>query len=387
MAQSLPRVLVLTRIGGFLKPSNGGQLRTHHLLRRICEYGHVDVFNPGMHQIVTESEEWCKLGLQSLITPNWLTLLSKLRLKRGWSRTIQTVEQTLFHQDPDAEHVDFATWWVNRLMRSPTRYDIIILDTLSLPPLKSWKSTARRVWLNAHNVESELNPTNTQILQLEKNLSKLIDGVIACTPNDALRFKHLNQDPLQTLVWPNGTAYQPNPKSIPEVAKAIFIGSLNYPPNVDGLNWYFEQIHPLILKEVPQFELMIVGRSPSPEDFQHWKNQPNTAIHTNVDSISPYLNAATFSIVPLLHGSGSRLKIADSLMHGRPVISTAIGAEGYDTNTLGLTQADQPQDFAARMIHSLLNPRKLKASEIHDWANDHLSWDVTIKPEQIMTAP
>ena len=61
MAQSLPRVLVLTRIGGFLKPSNGGQLRTHHLLRRICEYGHVDVFNPGMHQIVTESEEWCKL--------------------------------------------------------------------------------------------------------------------------------------------------------------------------------------------------------------------------------------------------------------------------------------------------------------------------------------
>ena len=171
------------------------------------------------------------------------------------------------------------------------------------------------------------------------------------------------------------------------MAKAIFIGSLNYPPNVDGLNWYFEQIHPLILKEVPQFELMIVGRSPSPEDFQHWKNQPNTAIHTNVDSISPYLNAATFSIVPLLHGSGSRLKIADSLMHGRPVISTAIGAEGYDTNTLGLTQADQPQDFAARMIHSLLNPRKLKASEIHDWANDHLSWDVTIKPEQIMTAP
>ena len=386
MARSLPRVLVLTRIGGFLRPSNGGQLRTHHLLRRLCEHAQVDLFNPGMAQIVTQTEEWAQLSLGSLITPRWMTLLSQMRLKRGWSRTIRTLERVLFKQSASIDHVDFSIWFINRMMTTNSVYDVVILDTLSIPPITSWQSPGRKVWLNAHNVESQLNPMDTRVLQLEKTLSQLIDGVIACTPDDATRFEHLNSHPLQTLVWPNGTASQPSPKGIPKHPKAIFIGSLGYPPNKDGLNWYFKQIHPLVLNKVPQFELTIVGRAPRIEDLEIWEEQPNTTIHTNVASITPYLEDAAFSIVPLLHGSGSRLKIADSLMHGRPVLSTSIGAEGYNQDTYGLTLANEPEDFAQKIIQHIMDSAEFQPQELHHWAMRNLSWDVTIQPEQILNS-
>ena len=94
--------------------------------------------------------------------------------------------------------------------------------------------------------------------------------------------------------------------------------------------------------------------------------------------IRPYLWGSSVSIVPLRIGSGTRLKIYESMAAKTPVVSTTIGAEGliYD-NGKNIAIADSPQDFAARSVELIQDAAKrtAMAQAAFGMVSDHFSWE------------
>ena len=103
----------------------------------------------------------------------------------------------------------------------------------------------------------------------------------------------------------------------------------------------------MVLTSHPGLKLIVVGRGqPSAELSNLFKNDSSIDLIGEVEDVVPYYRKAQVAIVPLLHGSGTRLKILEAMSLGVPVISTSVGAEGIDyTNGKNILIADTEQEF------------------------------------------
>lgn len=138
--------------------------------------------------------------------------------------------------------------------------------------------------------------------------------------------------PARVATLPNRIAVAGQPAALPARGprlRLLFVGSLDYSPNVTGLIWFLDQVLPLVEAVGQAVSITVVGANPV-ERVRALAASGKVALHANVPSVSPFYEAADVVIVPLLDGSGTRIKILEAMAHGRPVISTPIGAEGLD---------------------------------------------------------
>ena len=199
----------------------------------------------------------------------------------------------------------------------------------------------------AHNVESliwqryaEHEPQRFKRWYIEKQLNKFrrferwayssATRTIAVSQADAdlIRHQYHGRD---VSVVENGVDpawFKPNEAARREPASLLFMGSLDWRPNLDAVDSLLHEILPRVRQAVPEVRVRLVGRNPSPELRQRLARYPQVQLHANVEDVRPYLHAASALIVPLRIGGGSRLKILEALAAGTPVISTAVGAEG-----------------------------------------------------------
>jgi glycosyltransferase involved in cell wall biosynthesis len=128
--------------------------------------------------------------------------------------------------------------------------------------------------------------------------------------------------------------------------RVVFVGRMDFPPNVDAMLFYCAQILPRLISRIPDIETYIVGRSPCPE-IQALHDGKRVFVTGTVDSVVPYLESARVVICPVRFGSGTRIKLLEALGYKKAVVSTRIGAEGLallDRKDLYL--ADAPEDFS-----------------------------------------
>ena len=124
----------------------------------------------------------------------------------------------------------------------------------------------------------------------------------------------------------------------------LFVGNMDYRPNIEAVNFFVKQVMPLLDKDMPNYVFWIVGINPRDEVMA----LRNEKIHVTgrVPDVHPYYENAQVVVVPLFAGGGTRLKILEALSLGRPVVSTTIGAEGLDLIPgEHILIADTPQDF------------------------------------------
>jgi glycosyltransferase involved in cell wall biosynthesis len=175
---------------------------------------------------------------------------------------------------------------------------------------------------------------------------------------------------------------------VPPSADLVFAGSMDWMPNIDGLTYFVDEIFPLILERRPQCTLIVAGRRPAPKIQRLAERFSNITVTGTVPDIRPYLWKSAVSIVPLRIGSGTRLKIYESMAARVPVVSTTIGAEGLDVNPpVDIRLADSPRDFAAQCI-GLLEDHALRtqvAEAGYQLVSTRFSWErVTRKMEDLL---
>jgi glycosyltransferase involved in cell wall biosynthesis len=153
----------------------------------------------------------------------------------------------------------------------------------------------------------------------------------------------------------------PEPKS-----DLVFVGAMDWLPNIDGALWFMQEVFPLILSARPRTTITFAGRNPSPEI----RGLSGAHVTGTVPDVRPYLWGASVSVVPLRIGGGTRLKIYEAMAAGLPVVSTRVGAEGLAVaDGRDICLADDAENFAHHVLQLLNNPgeRKVLAPERFSW--------------------
>ncbi|MGD0775736.1 MAG: glycosyltransferase [Candidatus Solibacter sp.] len=161
-------------------------------------------------------------------------------------------------------------------------------------------------------------------------------------------------------------------------ADLVFVGSMDWLPNVDGVLYFVREILPLIRRHRPATTLAIVGRTPPPKILQLAAEDSGIQVTGTVPDIRPYLWNSAVSIVPLRIGGGTRLKIYEAMAAQIPVVSTTIGAEGLSVNPpQDIRIADTPDRFAAHCLELLGDPEIRARLSRSAWqmVNANFSWE------------
>jgi hypothetical protein len=111
-----------------------------------------------------------------------------------------------------------------------------------------------------------------------------------------------------------------------KMGSILYVGSVSYKPNMEGLTWFLKEIYPVILGRFPETKFYIVGRWDSTNDF--FNSLQGVQFYPNVPDIKPFFKDCGAVIVPLLSGGGTRIKILEAGLANRPVLSTPLGAYG-----------------------------------------------------------
>jgi len=194
-------------------------------------------------------------------------------------------------------------------------------------------------------------------LQLSKNiirntseLSRRFDLVTFAQPLSSIT-QITEAVPANVMTIPN-VSRAPEPPSNEVASQStdlLFVGTLGYAPNEEGLLWFITEVLPLL----PDVSVAIVGANPSQKLLSFQSSLVH--IHANVPEVSSFYRTAHAAIVPLFAGSGTRIKILEAWAHHTPVISTSLGIEGI-INTEGALIADSAPAFASACATLLRSP-------------------------------
>jgi len=185
--------------------------------------------------------------------------------------------------------------------------------------------------------------------------------------------------PLDITVIPiaaNPRDRKPVPRR-PDAKNILSVGSMFYPPNVDGTLWFVEAVYPRIKLGLPDAHLCLVGNRPAPDIRRLAQKDPGIEVTGYVPDLQPYLERSAVLIAPLRFGSGMRVKILDALTWGMPIVSTSLGCQGIAaTSGENILIADEADDFADKVVqvirnreladHLATNGRRL-IEEQYDW--------------------
>ena len=265
---------------------------------------------------------------------------------------------------------DFARKLVEVLQTH--RYDVVQMETVYLSHYVDLvrAHTDALIVLRAHNVEHEiwqritkntrfapkrwyLSILTQQLKNYELEHFNKYDFIVAISNRDMQHIKSLGYNNGATFT-PVGVkrldAVQiaPVPKRRARV-RVGFIGSLDWMPNLEGIHWFLHHVWPTLLKSYRNVELHIAGRNTPDDIFQH-HGKDRIYVHGEVPDAEQFVLSCDVMIVPLFSGSGMRVKIIESMLLGRPIVTTSIGLEGIPArHEREILIADTPNDF----IHQL----------------------------------
>jgi glycosyltransferase involved in cell wall biosynthesis len=157
----------------------------------------------------------------------------------------------------------------------------------------------------------------------------------------------------------------------------LFLGSLDWRPNLDAIDSLLKSIFPTVRTQFPNAKLLLVGRKPPPWLEARVAQIPGVELHANVADVRPFLWRSSMMAVPLRIGGGSRLKILESLAAGCPVVSTRIGAEGLAIEeNVHFVQVESAAELGEAIIEHLHNPAEiLKMTDRgQQFVTDHHDW-------------
>lgn len=108
----------------------------------------------------------------------------------------------------------------------------------------------------------------------------------------------------------------------------LYIGTLNWEANVDGLLWFFAEVWPRLIAKHPALSMFVVGGNVDERLIMAAKPYPSVSFTGFVKDLEPYFLRARLSIAPLRFGSGIKVKVLNSMCRGLPIVTTSVGAEG-----------------------------------------------------------
>jgi sugar transferase (PEP-CTERM/EpsH1 system associated) len=366
-------------------PKSGVHLRSYNLLRGVGRQHEVDLVafvqepwlrifydsrEAGLAECERRLREICRsvrfLTIDSLARPGgrWRTALAGLLSPPCYTlRWLQT----------RAARRAFTEAGRNQ------RYDLGHFDTIGLAPYRSLLESVPAT-LGHHNIESHMllrraenersllkrayfAQEGRRVQRYEARVAERFAAHITCSDLDSERLHALAPD-ANAISIPNGVDtdyFQPRggESSTPSI---IFVGSLNWYPNVEAVSFLLREIWPPLKQRLPELRLDIVGSAPPRGVLQLAAAQEGVTVHGFVEDVRPYLEAAALYVCPIRDGGGTKLKLLDAFAMRKCVVAHPIACEGINAVPgRQVEHAESAEDFVRSIIRLLQQPAERAA--------------------------
>jgi glycosyltransferase involved in cell wall biosynthesis len=248
-------------------------------------------------------------------------------------------------------------------------YDIVQLEGLYVSPYLDTirKYSKAKVVLRSHNVEfviwerlasSTKNPLKKIYLKFlakrlkryEISLLNSFDAIVPITETDLESFKKLAcRIPIKAA--PLGVdinEYSHDEKQNSEFS-IFHLGSMDWMPNLEAVDWFLKNVYKKLTDQVHDIKIYLAGKD-MPERIKNMAGK-NLIVMDRISDSKKFMADKSVMIVPLLSGGGMRVKIIEGMASAKPIVSTAIGAEGiHFTDNKNILIADSPDDFVSAIL-------------------------------------
>lgn len=244
-------------------------------------------------------------------------------------------------------------------------FDIVHLESIYvmpyIPTIRKYSNA--KIVIRMHNIEHQIwerladnerkpahkliyGVNSRQLRNVEERILNDVDGYMTISEPDFSYFSKTASVP--GTVIPFGLDlenYEPEDDYIPSEEPTLFhLGSMNWSPNVEGIEWFLDEVWPAIHEKHPTLTFTVAGHGIPDKIYQ--RHDANVVVAGSVPSANEFMLAHDLMVVPLLSGSGIRIKIVEAMALGKVVITTSVGAEGLAVeNGKHLFIADTPEEF------------------------------------------
>jgi polysaccharide biosynthesis protein PslH len=365
--------------------TQGDRVRAYHFLRLLAEDHQITLITPIQtpqeYEGLASIEAFCERVEVVPISAasRWLNLIQApfraLPLQVTYYRNRrfqQRVDQILAQAEFDVIHVQLARMatFLQGSDQTPRLLDFI--DALSLNMARRAKQEKGiKAWLFATEAR--------RMLRYERQLVNQFHQLTISSPID----KEAIGDYSNLEVIPNGVDLQKFPFVMEErqPKTLLFAGNMRYFPNINAVQYFIDEVLPLIRVAIPEVKLTVVGPS-LPESWQKKFLQPDVTLAGFVPNVHDYLKRASVAIAPMQSGSGIQNKVLEAMATGTPVVSTTYGIGSLPVESgKHLMIATDAHEFAQAVIQ-LLNDRALHqhiAVHARQLVEQHFTWEQAVK--------
>lgn len=342
-------------------PIYGGALRVHHLLKHFTKHHDVSVVcfgDPDTEQQILSAVNPSPKHVYPVPIP-WVAHNRRIGQLAAHLSKMSFLQMVCYSRKMQQMLDDVL---------SKEKFDLVFAE-FGMMGYYSLKSNALKV-LDAHNVEYDNYMRMAQhartwlrkqhylheyrgLFREECNAYRKQDIVFTTSARDKEIIDEIAPK-VPKYVIPNGVDTEyfiPNNDKV-EPNSLVFTGLMKYVPNYDGILYFLDEIFPLILKEIPDVKIYIVGNQPPP--FLQRRASANVIITGFVEDVRPYVWRSKAYVVPLRMGGGTRLKVVEAMSMKKPIVTTSIGCEGIEvTSGKDVLIADKPEEFARTVVDVL----------------------------------
>lgn len=342
----------------------GGPLRSASLLEYLARHYSV-------HAIVFRQRE--EPDPTAAIPPGRVHRLDILDLpyhsKRPLARGLRNALRILRNRPPLVDRFSGFAEPLAALLRGREYEAAVIEHFWCAPYVEQVRICAQRVIMDLHNIESvwheslavqenfirssALRRFSSASAALERKWLPAFDSILVTSREDAQRVRGLVAHP-SVSVYPNALPELPQPTRL-ERHEIVFSGNLEYAPNISAVRFFQRNIWPRLRARWPELKWRIVGRNPE-AICGLVAGDVHIELSGFVEDAVAELARAQVAVVPLLAGSGTRVKILEAWAAGTPVVSTKLGVEGLECrdgeHVLLADDADRFADAVSRLLES-----------------------------------
>lgn len=350
-------------------PDDGGRIVTYNTIRELNRYGHKVILCS-----FTEENQKIKplpFGIETHTIP--------ISYANSYKKAFMNLSKSLPYNMEKYIHDQMANQILQILKQR--KIDILYIDHLHMAYYARFvKQKGYNLFtiLRQHNVESTifqrameeedniikkayLGIQYKRLYRYESQMVSLFDAVYTITDEDTKRMKDMNrQAVVKTL--PAGVdmeKYFPMERDRKEEGPVLmFLGTMSWLPNVNGITWFIESIFPMVLQKYQHTKLYIVGKNPPEKLYKYRDQYPDNIVITGyVEDERSYIANSDVFIVPLKIGGGMRIKILNALAMKKPIVTTSVGVEGINLQPFSLLIADEEEKFANGILKLLANKK------------------------------
>jgi glycosyltransferase involved in cell wall biosynthesis len=209
----------------------------------------------------------------------------------------------------------------------------------------------------------------------EANLLAHARHILAISEDDAAVFRH--RLPQHSVIITPKAAEPQVCTNEPAPDRVLFVGGINH-FNREGIQWFLAEVWPLVMAKNPRAQLHVCGGisgvvSNAPAGVVRRGRVPNLAVE--------YAEASAV-IVPLLHGTGVKIKLVEAASYGKAIVTTPVGLQGLGFLRSAVVEAALPADFADGVVALLVDPllRQKLSQNILSQVTKHLSREGSYGP-------